>query len=328
MTGLRWGILGLGGIANAFTKDLVANGMIVAAVGSRSLEKAQAFAAAHEVETAFGSYQDLADAPDVDVIYIATPHPFHAELAALAIKAGKHVLVEKPITLNAREAAHLMHLGEQHNVTVMEAMWTRFLPHMVRIRHILAEGSIGEIRAVFAAHTKVTTDNPSHRLNNLKLGGGALLDLGVYPICFVHEVLGEPTTIVSTGRFRGTGADAEVSAHFRFANGATALVITASDIAGPNTASIHGTNGYVEIEGTWCAPSAFKVFDSNKKLIEDFPRVQINGRGMHLQAREFEKLVASEERSSSIMPIAQSVAIMKTMDTIRKQIGLVYPSDL
>lgn len=328
MTGLRWGILGLGGIANAFTKDLIANGMIVAAVGSRSLEKAQAFAAAHEVETAFGRYQELADAPDVDAVYIATPHPFHAEAAALAIKAGKHVLVEKPITLNAREAAHLMHLGETHHVTVMEAMWTRFLPHMVRIRQILAEESIGEIRAVFAAHTKVTTDNPSHRLNNLKLGGGALLDLGVYPISFVHEVLGEPTTILSTGRFRETGADAEVSAHFRFANGASALVITASDTAGPNTASIHGTKGYVEIEGTWCAPSAFKVFDSNKVLIEDFPRVQINGRGMHFQARELEKLVATGKRTSSIMPIAQSVAIMKTMDTIRKQIGLVYPSDL
>lgn len=328
MTGLRWGILGLGGIANAFTKDLVANRIIVAAVGSRSLEKAQAFAAAHGVETAFGSYQHLAGSPDVDAIYIATPHPFHAEAAALAIKAGKHVLVEKPITLNAREAAHLLHLGEQHKVTVMEAMWTRFLPHMVRIRQILADGTIGEIRAVFAAHTKVTTDDPAHRLNNLALGGGVLLDLGVYPISFIHDVLGEPATIMSTGRFRGTGADAEVSAHFRFASGASALVITASDIAGPNTASIHGTKGYVEIEGTWCAPSAFKVFDSNKVLIEEFPRAQINGRGMHLQAREFENLVAAGKRTSSIMPIAQSVAIMQTMDTIRKQIGLVYPSDL
>ena len=328
MTGLRWGILGLGGIANAFTKDLVANGMIVAAVGSRSLEKARAFAAAHEVEAAFGSYQDLADAPDVDAVDIATPHPFHAEAAALAIKSGKHVLIEKPITLNTHEAAYLMNLGEQHNVTVMGAMWTRFLPHMVRIRQILADEAIGEIRAVFAAHTKVTTDDPAHRLNNIELGGGALLDLGVYPVSFVHEVLGDPTTIMSTGRFRETVADAEVSAHFRFANGASALVITASDAAGPNTASIHGKKGYVEIEGTWCAPSAFKVFDSNKVLIEDFPRVQINGRGMHLQAQEFEKLVAAGKRTGSIMPIAQSGAIMKTMDTIRKQIGLVYPSDL
>ena len=112
-----------------------------------------------------------------------------------------------------------MHLGEQHTVTVMEAMWTRFLPHMVRIRQILADGTIGEIRAVVAAHTKVTTDDPAHLPNNLELGGGALLDLGVYPVSFVHEVLGEPTAIMSTGRFRETGADAEVSAHFRFANG-------------------------------------------------------------------------------------------------------------
>jgi predicted dehydrogenase len=169
MTGLRWGILGLGGIANAFTRDLIANGMIVAAVGSRSQEKAKAFAAEHGVETAFGSYENLAVAPDVDAIYIATPHPFHAEAAALAIKAGKHVLVEKPITLNAREAACLKDLGEAHNVIVLEAMWTRFLPHMVRIRQILAEGTIGAIRAVFAAHTKVTTDTDSTIWNSAEV---------------------------------------------------------------------------------------------------------------------------------------------------------------
>lgn len=327
MAGLRWGILGLGGIANAFTRDLIVNGMTVAAVGSRFQEKAEAFAEAHGVNAAFDSYENLAGTPDVDAIYIATPHPFHAEAAALAIKAGKHVLVEKPITLNAREAACLKELGEAHNVIVLEAMWTRFLPHMVRIRQILAEGTIGEIRAVFAAHTKVTTDDPAHRLNSLELGGGALLDLGIYPVSFIYEMLGEPTTIMSTARFRETGADAEVSAHFRYADGASAMLITASDAAGPNTASIHGTKGYIEIEGTWCAPSAFRVFDSKKVLIEDFPRAEINGRGMHFQAWELERLVSVGERTSPIMPITQSVAIMETMDVIRKQIGLVYPND-
>lgn len=326
MTELRWGILGLGGIANAFTKDLIANGMIVAAVGSRSQEKANAFAGQHGVGAAFGSYENLAASPDVDAIYIATPHPFHAKAAALAIKAGKHVLIEKPITLNAQEAASLKGLGEAHDVFVMEAMWTRFLPHMVRIRQILAEGTIGEIKAVFAAHTKVTTDDPAHRLNNLELGGGALLDLGVYPISFTYDVLGDPSTVMSTGRLSKTGVDAEVSAHFRYASGASALVIMAIDASGPNTASVHGTKGYIEIEGTWCAPSAFRVFDSKKVLIEDFPRAEINGRGMHFQAREVERLVSVGERTSSIMPITQSVAIMETMDTIRKQIGLEYPN--
>lgn len=226
------------------------------------------------MEGAFGSYQDLANSPDIDAIYIATPHPFHAEAAALAIQAGKHVLIEKPITLNAREAAYLKDLGDTHNVIVLEAMWTRFLPHMVRIRQILAQGTIGEVKAVFAAHTKVTTDDPMHRINNMDLGGGALLDLGIYPISFTYDVLGQPATIMSTGRFRETGADAEVSIHFRYASGASALVITASDAAGPNTASIHGSAGYIEIEGTWCAPSAFKVFDSKKVLIEEFPRAE------------------------------------------------------
>ena len=198
---------------------------------------------------------------------------------------------------------------------------------MVRIRQILAESIIGEIRAVFAAHTKVTTDDPAHRLNSLELGGGALLDLGIYPVSFIYDVLGEPATIMSTGRLRETGADAEVSAHFRYANGASALMITASDAAGPNSASIHGTKGYFEIEGTWCAPSAFRVFDSKKVIIEDFPKAEINGRGMHFQARELERLASVGESASSVMPIAQSVAIMETMDAIRKQIGLVYPNE-
>lgn len=327
MTGLRWGVLGLGAIANSFTTDLIANGMKVTAVGSRSAEKAAAFAASHGVGAAYGSYDELAQATEVDAIYIATPHPFHAEAAALAIKGGKHVLIEKPITLNGQEAASIRALGDVHEVVVMEAMWTRFLPHMVRIREILAQGLLGEIKAVCASYTKVTTDDPAHRINNLELGGGALLDLGVYPISLIHQVLGTPTTIMATGRFRKTGADAEVSAHFRYENGASALMITASDASGPNTASIHGTQGFIEIDGVWCAPSAFTMFDRKRVVMEDFARAEINGRGMHYQAQELERLVAAGENSTAVMPIGESVAIMETMDAIRAQIGLAYPTD-
>lgn len=206
-------------------------------------------------------------------------------------------------------------------------MWTRFLPHMVRIREILAQGLLGEIKAVCASYTKVTTDDPAHRINNLELGGGALLDLGVYPISLIHQVLGTPTTIMATGRFRKTGADAEVSAHFRYENGASALMITASDASGPNTASIHGTQGFIEIDGVWCAPSAFTMFDRKRVVMEDFARAEINGRGMHYQAQELERLVAAGENSTAVMPIGESVAIMETMDAIRAQIGLAYPTD-
>lgn len=327
MAHLRWGILAAGGIAGAFTKDLIANGMSVTAIGSRSSDKAQRFADEHGIGTAHASYEALVEDKNVDAIYIATPHPFHVSAAELAIKAGKHVLIEKPITVNAAEAEHLRKLGEAHDVVVLEAMWTRFLPHMRRIHEILDAGTIGELRSLVATHTQDLPDDPKHRLNDLALGGGALLDLGIYPISFTVDILGTPETIHATGRLRETGADAEVSALFRYASGATALVLCQSDAPGPNTAQISGAEGYIAIEGVWYAPTTFAVFNSKRECLERYTKPEITGRGMHFQALELERLVAAGERSSPLMPITQSVEIMKVMDAIRAQIGVSYAAD-
>ena len=221
-TKIRWGILATGWIAELFVKDLQLTGHVVAAVGSRSQASADRFATMFGIAKAHGSYEALAADPDVDIIYIATPHPQHAAAARLALNAGKHILVEKAFTLNAVEAAEIVRLGASKGLVVLEAMWTRFLPHMRRIREIIAAGTIGEIRSVTADHRQKLPDDPKHRLNALELGGGALLDLGIYPISFTWDMLGKPTSIKASATFRETGADAQVATVFHYASGAIA----------------------------------------------------------------------------------------------------------
>ena len=196
---LRWGILGTGFIAGLQTQDLQEHGFTVQAVGSRSLESASAFAEQYGVATAHGSYESLVADPSVDVVYIATPHPFHHGNALLALNAGKHVLVEKAFTMNAREAQEVFDLAAAKGLVALEAMWSRFLPHMIRLREIIANGTIGEVRKVIASHNQNLPKDPAHRLNDPALGGGALLDLGVYPVSFAIDILGSPETIRASG---------------------------------------------------------------------------------------------------------------------------------
>ena len=213
----RWGILGTGGIARQFTRDLLLTGHTVTAVGSRTRESAERFAALFELPAAHSSYESLVADPSVDLVYVATPHPFHYPNARLALEAGKHVLVEKPFTLNAVQAQQLVSLAADRGLLVLEAMWTRWLPHMARLREIVAAGTIGEVRSMSADHTQRLPDDPGHRLNALELGGGALLDLGVYPVSFASQLFGPPQSIQATATFKETGADAQVATMFRYA---------------------------------------------------------------------------------------------------------------
>ena len=211
MTDIRWGILATGGIAHAFTQDLRTAGLDVAAVGSRRLDAAQAFAAEYDIPHAHGSYEDLVADPDVDIVYVASPHSHHLAHATLALEAGKHVLIEKAITLDAREAATIRDLAAARGLLAMEAMWTRYLPHMARIRELIAAGTLGEVREVIADHTQRISDDPAHRLNALELGGGALLDLGIYPVSFAVDILGPVSEARAVGRLADTGADSDVA---------------------------------------------------------------------------------------------------------------------
>ena len=323
---IRWGILATGWIADLFTKDLILTGHAVTAVGSRSQASADRFAKALGIPTARGSYEALVADPNVDIIYIATPHPQHISAAKLALNAGKHILVEKAFTLNAAEAAEIVALAQAKGLVVLEAMWTRFLPHMKRIREILKAGTIGEVRSITADHRQKLPDDPKHRLNALDLGGGALLDLGIYPISFAWDVLGKPSAIQATATFRETGADAQVATIFHYANGAIVTTLSSSDSAGPNRAAVVGTKGRIEIDHVWYSPTTFRVYDNANNVIETFDRA-VAGRGMQFQADEAERLIAAGLTAGDIMPPSQSVEIMATLDEVRRQIGLRYPCE-
>jgi Predicted dehydrogenases and related proteins len=324
MTGLRWGILATGGIAHAFTSDLRTAGLTVTAVGSRRPEAAEAFAREFDIANAHGSYEDLVADPDVDIVYVATPHGRHLEDASLALQAGKHVLIEKAVTLDADEATAIRDLAADAQLLAMEAMWTRYLPHMVRIREILAAGTLGELRTVFADHTQRISSDPAHRLNALELGGGALLDLGIYPMSFIWDVLGEPSDIRAVGRLGETGADTEVAASMTHASGAVSSFVTSSRSAGPNTAHVTGTEGRIEIDAVWYCPTSFRVRTPDGRVVEEYES-RVEGRGMQYQALYAEELIAQGRLDSDLLPFEQSVAIMRSLDDIRAQVGVVYP---
>lgn len=324
---VRWGILGTGWIAQLFTNDLRLNGMHVQAVGSRSGEAAQSFGSRFEIPNRHASYEELAADPEVDAIYVATPHTSHAENALLALRHGKHVLVEKPFTLNASQAQEIVSEGEKRGLLVLEAMWTRFLPHMLRIREIIAEGTLGEIRTVIADHGQLLSADPAHRLNNPDLGGGALLDLGIYPVSLAVDMLGLPSEIHAASRSGATGVDAQISLLLNYNGAAHALLQAALDARGPMRASIIGAKARIEIQGVWYEPSSFDVYDRNNVAIEHFAWPVV-GRGMQYEALEVERCIRDGRIASDLMPPAQSVAIMQILDSVREQIGLRYPGEL
>ena len=273
-----------------------------------------------------GSYEALAADDDIDIVYIATPHPMHAENALLLLEHGKHVLIEKPFTLNADQAIAVRDLARAKGLLAMEAMWTRYLPHMIRIREIIESGTLGEIRAVFADHTQRISDDPAHRLNALELGGGALLDLGIYPVSFAWDMLGAPTSITATARLGGTGADTEVATIFTHASGAVSTTLSSSRAAGPNTAHVVGTEGRIDIDRVWYTPTSFRVTAPDGTVLEEFVS-DVEGRGMQFQALAAEEIIAGGATDSERLPIDETVAIMETLDAVRRQIGLRYPEE-
>ncbi len=322
----RWGILGTGVIARQFTQDLLLTGHAVTAVGSRAQPSAERFAAHFELPAAHASYESLVADPSVDIVYVATPHPFHYANARLALEAGKHVLVEKPFTLNAMQARQLVTYAADRGLLVLEAMWTRWLPHMVRLREIVAAGTIGEPRSMSADHTQRLPDDPGHRLNALELGGGALLDLGVYPVSFASQLFGAPQSIQAVATFKETGADAQVATMFRYPGGQIATTYSASTTRGPNVAVVLGSAGRIEIDSVWYTATGLRVYDADGTLLEE-ARPPVEGRGMQFQAAEAERLVREGRIASDILPPQETVAIMATLDAVREQIGLRYPGE-
>jgi len=324
---LRWGILGTGWICTQMTSDLILTGHTVTAVGSRTQEAADAFAAAHGIPNSHSSYEALVADPDVDAIYVGTPHPYHYANTVLALNAGKHVLLEKPFTINATEAQKIVDLAASKKLVVLEAMWTRWMPHMIRIRELLAAGALGELRSLIVDHDQKLPTDVEHRIQNPDLGGGALLDLGIYPISFAWDVFGEPSSVYAlSSPTPVTGVDQNDAIILGYAHGAKAIMNTVLDAAGPNTAAIVGTEARIEIDPVWYNPTSFSLIGPDGTVIERFEQ-KVPGRGMQFQADELERLVAAGEIAGTVLPPSQTVAIMRTLDEIRGQIGLRYPGE-
>ncbi|GAB6856920.1 Gfo/Idh/MocA family protein [Microbacterium xylanilyticum] len=320
-----WGILGTGLIAGIFVDDLRIDGHRIAAVGSRTAGSAQAFAAAQGIDRAHGGYEELVTDPEVDIVYVATPNSLHREHALLAIDAGKHVLVEKPFALDAAEAAEIVAAGRSAGVAVMEAMWTRFLPHMMRLREIAESTVLGDIRSVFADHGQLLPAAPTHRVNDPRLGGGALLDLGVYPLSFAVDFLGLPERVLAHAALGPTGVDRQTAVITVHAGGRQALSYAGLSARSPVRAAIVGTDARVEIDPWWYNSTGFTVLDPSDRVIERF-RSETSGRGMQYQARELEHVVRAGRTESELLPLDESIGIMAVLDDVRAQIGVRFPT--
>ncbi len=312
---LRWGIIGTGRIARTFARDLafIDSGVAVA-VGSRTMESANEFADEFALAGRYASYEELVADPDVEAVYVATPHPMHFDNALSALHRGKPVLVEKAFTVTAEQASTLVAVANEQQVFMMEAMWTRFLPHVIAVRELIADGTIGEIVSVEADHGQRFVYDPASRFFNPDLGGGAMLDLGVYPISFASMLLGPPARIVAMIEPAPTGVDMTDSMIFGYANGAHA-VLTATMASKTSTrAAICGTNGRIEIEGDFYSPSAFSLIAPDR-TVRRF-EFATQGRGLHYEAAEVARCVRSGLLESPLMPLRETVEIMATMESV------------
>ncbi|HEY8301066.1 MAG TPA: Gfo/Idh/MocA family oxidoreductase [Jatrophihabitans sp.] len=320
----RWGLMATGGIARTFATDLahVPDATLVA-VGSRSQHSADAFGDEFDVPHRHASYQALAEDPDVDAVYVSPPHPFHRDAALLALRAGKAVLCEKPFALDAAETEEMIAAARESGTLLVEAMWTRFLPTMVRVREILAAGTLGQVVYVTAEHGQWFAEDAGHRLFAPSLGGGALLDLGVYPLSFAHMVLGTPARITATSEPAFTGVDKTTSAILQYDDGAHAVVTTSLAAASNNPAVIYGTEARLELDGWFYTPTSFRVVARDGTVLESY-QPPAGGRGMEHEAIEVGRCLSEGLTESPVMPLSETLAVMATMDEIRRQIGLDY----
>ncbi|AZP17325.1 Gfo/Idh/MocA family oxidoreductase [Streptomyces aquilus] len=327
---VRWGILATGGIAAAFTADLVdLPDAEVVAVASRSEESARAFAERFGIERAYGHWGALAEDADIDVVYVATPHSAHRAAAGLCLEAGRNVLCEKAFTLNAREAEELVGLARERGSFLMEAMWMYCNPLIRQLKALVDDGAIGEVRSVQADFGLAGPFPPSHRLRDPAQGGGALLDLGVYPVSFAQLLLGEPSDVVARAVLSDEGVDLQTGALLSFESGALASV-HCSIIGGTATsASITGSQGRIDVPYGFFFPDRF-VLHRDGRDPEEFKADAAAGprNSLKHEATEVMRALRAGETESPLVPLDGTLAVMRTLDAIRDRVGVRYPGEL
>ncbi|CAL9428344.1 Gfo/Idh/MocA family protein [Streptomyces sp. enrichment culture] len=327
--GVRWGILATGGIAAAFTADLVdLPDAQVVAVASRSEDSAKAFAERFGIPRAYGDWSALAMDDEVDVVYVATPHAAHRAAAGLCLEAGRNVLCEKAFTLNASEAEELVALARERGSFLMEAMWMYCNPLIRRLKALVDDGAIGDVRSVQADFGLSGPFPPAHRLRDPAQGGGALLDLGVYPVSFAQLLLGEPADVTATAVLSDEGVDLQTGALLSWQSGALASV-HCSIVGGTAVqASVTGSRGRIDVPYGFFHPDRF-VLHRDGRDPEEFTLDPADGPRASLkhEAREVMRALRAGETESPLVPLDGTLAVMRTLDAIRDRIGVRYPAE-
>jgi predicted dehydrogenase len=327
MNRVRWGILTCGKIARKFAEDLeLVEGAELVAVASRDAERAKSFAQEFSVPKYFDTYEGLAACPEIDVIYVASPHSHHYEHTLLCLNHGKAVLCEKAFAINSRQAREMVELARSKNIFLMEALWTRFLPHYIKVREMLAEGSLGETKGIMAHFGFRPTHPIAPRLLDPSLGGGSLLDIGVYPIFFAQSLFGKPDEISARINRASTGVDEQCSMIFQYEDGRTATLFStlASDLE--TDADIFGTEGRIRITGRMSEPSATIQYYSGGRQTA-IPIAREFGWGYQYEARHVQECLREGLTESQIWSLDDTLNLMETLDRVRKAVGLVYSAD-
>jgi predicted dehydrogenase len=324
---VRWGVVATGNIARTVTGELRRlEDSTVTAVSSRVLQRAEAFAAEFDIPTAYDAFTDLIADPEVDVVYVATPHAQHPPIVRAALEAGKPVLVEKSMTTSLADTEDLVALARARGVFLMEAMWTRFTPLIVRTRQLIADGAIGLVRSVSADLGFPMARDPEHRLWDPRQGGGATLDLLVYPAAFAQMILGDPATVAVTGSL-SDGVDTEAGLLLGYEDGARAFLDSSMIAAQPGAALIVGTEGRIEIPPRFHHPTLIRHVSAPRRgeeHVEEY-RSDPEGRGYVPMLRAVAQAVREGRAECPEMPLADSVAVMRVLQSTLDGLDLAYP---
>lgn len=320
---IHWGIIGLGKIAHKFAQDLVhVKGAKLHAVAASSLGRAQEFAKTHQAAHAFGSYESLLDCPDLDVVYIATPHNLHHENTLMCLNKGIAVLCEKPFAINAAQAAQMIDLARTKDVFLMEALWTRFLPVTQKVLELISTGAIGEVLSVKADFGFQASFEASSRLYDPALGGGALLDIGIYPVFLASLLFGKPTQMKALAHIGPTGVDEEIGVLLQYAGGQMAHLHASIRAKSKTEAFIYGESGTIHIHTRWHESLSLTLLKPNERP-NDFS-IMAHSRGYDYEAEEVVRCLQEGLKESPLWPLESTYALMQLLDDIRRQAGIVY----
>jgi dihydrodiol dehydrogenase / D-xylose 1-dehydrogenase (NADP) len=322
---IRWGILATGNIANSFAKDFqFVEGGILKAVASRTMEKAKAFAEKYKIEKAFGTYEELVADPEIDAVYIATPHSEHCRNTIMLLNSGKHVLCEKAFAINSREAAEMIALAKLKNLFLMEAMWMVFQPGFLQAKQWIAEGKIGEIRMIRAEFGFKADCDLKHRILNSELAGGTLLDIGVYPITIAQYLFDKiPLAISSIASIGKTGVDEQLSLSVKYSENQIAHLSTSFLATLENSAFIYGTKGYIHIPDFWRSNKAILKSESEEVVFEKATLAV----GYANEVDHMNEMIHSGRGESDMVTFEKTLEIIQIMDTVRELVGVRYPAE-